>query len=151
MTNINDPKPNANPSYAIALEYRQRRGWKPIPCPYASKIPTLKGWQQLTITEANIGEYFDRSRLNVCVQLGRQSGGLTDVDLDCPEALALADALLPPTSAIFGRKSKPRSHRLYNTDLCDSENKASIPYREPPCGQSRQTGNAGRVAHWWRR
>src|SRR5262249_6778992 len=27
---------------------------------------------------------------------------------------------LPPTDAIFGRKSKPASHRLYITDLCEA-------------------------------
>jgi hypothetical protein len=34
-------------------------------------------------------------------------------DLDCPEALALADLYLPATGAKFGRESKARSHRLY--------------------------------------
>ena len=38
---------------------------------------------------------------------------VTDVDLDCSEALALADIYLPPTGAEFGRASKPRSHRLF--------------------------------------
>src|SRR5262249_734827 len=38
---------------------------------------------------------------------------LVDIDLDCGEALMLADTYLPPTEAIFGRASKPRSHRLY--------------------------------------
>jgi hypothetical protein len=36
-----------------------------------------------------------------------------DIDLDCTEALALADIYLPTTGAEFGRLSKPRSHRLY--------------------------------------
>jgi hypothetical protein len=50
--------------------------------------------------------------MNIGVQLGRASGGLTDVDLDCTEVLALADDFLPFTNAIFGRRSKRRSHRL---------------------------------------
>jgi hypothetical protein len=62
--------------------------------------------------------------------LGRASGGVTDVDLDCEEALALAK-LLPPT-ATFGRPSKSRSHWLYITDLCETEKKAVIKYVEPP-------------------
>jgi hypothetical protein len=47
------------------------------------------------------------------VLLGPASGELVDIDLDCPEALALADKYTPPTGAIFGRASKPRSHRIY--------------------------------------
>ena len=39
--------------------------------------------------------------------LGEPSGGLVDVDLDSPEALALAERLLPPTASRFGRPSKP--------------------------------------------
>ena len=50
---------------------------------------------------------------NVGVILGPRSGELVDIDLDCAEALALADLYLPATEAIFGRKSKPRSHRIY--------------------------------------
>jgi hypothetical protein len=38
---------------------------------------------------------------------------LADVDIDCAEAVALADAYLPATRAMFGRPSKPKSHRLY--------------------------------------
>jgi hypothetical protein len=40
-------------------------------------------------------------------------GPIVDADLDSREALELADIYLPQTGAIFGRASKPRSHRLY--------------------------------------
>ena len=36
-----------------------------------------------------------------------------DIDIDDMEALALADLFLPKTGMEFGRKSKPRSHRIY--------------------------------------
>jgi hypothetical protein len=52
----------------------------------------------------------------------RDSKGLTDVDLDCAEAVAISPYVLPPTEAIFGRASKRNSHRLYQTALaatCD--------------------------------
>ena len=48
--------------------------------------------------------------------MGPMSGGLTDIDLDCLEAIILAPAFLPETEAIYGRPSKPRSHRFYITD-----------------------------------
>lgn len=69
--------------------------------------------------------------MNIAIQLGPKSHGLTDVDLDCIEAIALAEFLLPPTDAIFGRKSKPGSHRLYITDLSANQERAVIKYSEP--------------------
>jgi Bifunctional DNA primase/polymerase, N-terminal len=88
-------------------EYR-RRGWSLVPTATGSKRPTAQGWQ----TRAWAPEDFALGG-NVSVILGPRSGNLTDIDLDCPEALALADIYLPPTDAVFGRASKPRSHRLY--------------------------------------
>jgi hypothetical protein len=88
----------------------------------------------LEITADNIGEYFNRWTPGVCVQLGWASDGLTDVDLDSVEALALAtefDHFLPPTAAVFGRSSKPRSHYLYVTKLSDDSSLgATIQFRD---------------------
>ena len=41
---------------------------------------------------------------------------MADIDLDCPEASHVADRFLPKTGFVFGRKSRPRSHRLYWLD-----------------------------------
>ena len=38
---------------------------------------------------------------------------LTDVDLDCPEAVAASKTLLPPTEMVHGRRGNPSSHRYY--------------------------------------
>jgi len=116
----------------LARDYL-RRGWQPVPIDRGQKMPRDKAWQSLAITEANVEDYFSDDD-NVGVQLGGRSGGLTDVDIDCAEALGLANDILPATEAIFGRRSKPRSHRLYVTDLCTTDQKATI-----------------RFAHWWRR
>jgi P4 family phage/plasmid primase-like protien len=96
--------------------------------PPGEKGPISNGWQKQEITEANVAQHFPDPSMNVGVQLGRASGGLTDVDLDCDEAIRLAPDLLPPTDAVFGRYSRRRSHWLYVTDLCDTEQKARIPY-----------------------
>jgi len=87
----------------------------------------------LDITAANFGDYFNEQSTGVAIQLGGVSGGVTDVDLDCSEALALAkdfDFFLPPTQAIFGRRSKPRSHYFFKTRLCDSSSKAALPFKD---------------------
>jgi len=88
-----------------------RRGWAVLPIPYRSKNPGFEGWQTFRATERHFG-----SVGNIGVRLGGDSGGLVDVDLDCAEALELADTYLPVTRAVFGRPSKPRSHRLYLAD-----------------------------------
>jgi hypothetical protein len=85
-----------------------RRGWSLVPVPAGSKAAIAPGWNTRTFTAAD----FSASE-NVSLVLGPRSGEIVDIDLDCCEALALADLYLPPTGAIFGRASKPRSHRLY--------------------------------------
>jgi len=60
-----------------------------------------------------VGEYFDDIDQNIGVLLGEPSNDLVDIDLDCDEAIRLAPKFLPKTGAVFGRKSRPRSHRLY--------------------------------------
>lgn len=48
---------------------------------------------------------------NVGLRLGKD--GLADVDLDCPEALAIAHGFLPETGFVFGRASARASHHFY--------------------------------------
>jgi hypothetical protein len=107
----------------IARDYIAR-GWNPIPIPYRAKGPTGDEWGKLRITDENVEQFFDGSPQNIGVQLGKKSDGLTDVDLDCPEAVVLAPQFLPSTPAVFGRASKPRSHYLYCID--DAPNKGSL-------------------------
>ncbi len=95
-----------------AVGYR-RRGWSPIPVPHGKKRPVLEGWQDLVLTEEALPDYFNGRAQNVGILTGVHSSGLVDIDLDCPEAILLADKFLPPTNAVFGRASAPRCHRLY--------------------------------------
>jgi Bifunctional DNA primase/polymerase, N-terminal/Primase C terminal 2 (PriCT-2) len=91
-----------------------RRGWHVLPC--VGKRPVLDDWQHRASTDSDAirGWWQVWPTANAGVVLGRRSGDLVDVDLDCEEAVELADLYLPATDAIFGRKSKPRSHRLYH-------------------------------------
>jgi hypothetical protein len=88
-------------------------GGAPIPVPFQTKIPTLKGWQALRLTHEDVNDYFNGEATNVGLVLGDASHGLVDGDLDCREAVLLADRFLPPTSTIFGRKSPGASHRIW--------------------------------------
>lgn len=90
------------------------RGWKVIPWPRGKKGGPQTGWQTLDIGPTNLSQHFPQGVVkNIGVRLGEPSGGLTDIDLDCHEAVALAPAFLPSTEAVFGRAGKPRSHWLY--------------------------------------
>jgi hypothetical protein len=93
----------------IATDYL-RRGWQPLPIPHRSKNPNFSGWQKFNTTESDLPNHFNGKPQNIGVLL---HNGLTDIDLDSPEAVKIADYFLPPTTAEFGRAGKPRSHRLY--------------------------------------
>jgi Bifunctional DNA primase/polymerase, N-terminal len=102
------------------------RGIAPVPVPVGKKGPTIRDWQHLEITAENAAEYFNGQALNVGAIMGPRSKGLTDVDLDCSEAIALAPYFLPRTGSIYGRASKRRSHYHY---LCpDPPDKAAVKY-----------------------
>jgi putative DNA primase/helicase len=92
------------------------RGWRVIPVPFRSKRPTIAGWPGLRLDASDLDRHFNGQPVNIGTLLGEPSGGLTDVDLDCPEALRLASRFLPLTHSTFGRASKPRSHWLYYAD-----------------------------------
>jgi hypothetical protein len=114
---------------AAALDYIGR-GWCPIPVRPRSKKPP-EGWPELRITAEAAPQHFNGSGTNLGVHLGPPSHGLTDVDLDLPVAVGVADALLPPSAAVFGRGSKPRSHRMYITRLAETGGKSVHSFDDP--------------------
>src|SRR6266540_3642333 len=104
--------PGGPSALEAALTYL-RRGWRVIYLPLRSKNPGRTDWQLEQLTESDLRERLTGVPKNISGLLGDPSGGLTDIDLDTPEALMLADAFLPTTGSIFGRPGKPRSHWLY--------------------------------------
>jgi hypothetical protein len=105
----NDPRP---PSIAIYAKIFRTRGWDPIPLEPKKKASYDKDWSTRTY---DVNADFNGD-CNIGIRLGVNSHGLADVDLDCPEAVALAPLFLPDTGSIFGRKSRPRGHWLFNAD-----------------------------------
>lgn len=93
-----------------AGEYIQK-GWSVVVVRARQKRPLHDDWPKIRITADRVREYF-KPDSNIGVVLGDVSKGLVDVDLDCPEAIALAPHFLPDTVE-FGRASSRRSHRLY--------------------------------------
>ena len=75
----------------------------------------MQNWPSLRLTKSDLPMYFNGTASNIGVILGDQYG-TTDIDLDSPEAIAVACDILPDTGMIFGRKSKPASHYFYRCD-----------------------------------
>ena len=101
MTKDTRFRPSGQAARDYASEYIAR-GWAPIPVPWRSKNPGYDGWQHLRVTADTLHQYFNGTRQNVGVLLGDPSGGLVDIDLDCPEVLIAARHFLPDTECVFG-------------------------------------------------
>jgi hypothetical protein len=104
-----------------AAAYYLRLGVLPVPVHYRGKKPwdhtanrARDNWVELRPTPEDIDGLFPQEQAsNVGLLLGEPSHGLTDVDLDCPQAVAAADVLLPKTGWVSGRAGATRSHRFY--------------------------------------
>lgn len=94
-----------------ALAYHAR-DWCAIPIRPRSKKPVDDRWQNIRLTADEMPAHFNDGQ-NVGVHLGAPSDGLVDVDLDCPEAVSVAERFLPSSKAVFGRTTRRRSHHMY--------------------------------------
>jgi Bifunctional DNA primase/polymerase, N-terminal len=99
-----------------------RRGWAPISIPLGQKAPILKDRPHARFDAEELSGHFARAQ-NIGILLGDPSGGLTDIDLDTPEAVVLAPRILPASGAIFGRRQLPaflaKSKRPFlNCSIC---------------------------------
>jgi hypothetical protein len=100
----------------LALRYTVDRGMCVVPVPYLQKGPKIEGWPDLRLAVEDIPDYFNGKQMNIGGIMGCAQPGCkpyVDVDLDASEARRVAPYFLPPTGAVYGRKSSPRSHYLY--------------------------------------
>jgi putative DNA primase/helicase len=93
-------------------QWLRSRGFWPLPIPFKQKGPILEGWDALRIDTPDLAEFFNGSEQNIGARTG---DGVADVDLDCPEAIAAAPWLLPPTDMRHGRASARGSHWWYRS------------------------------------
>ncbi len=96
-----------------AAEKYVERGYSVVPIPYRKKAPVIEEWQKLRLAPEELPSRFGRQQQNIGILLGEASGGLVDIDCDCPEAIRAAARLLPSTGMKSGRKSAPLSHYWY--------------------------------------
>lgn len=91
-----------------ALDYISK-GWTPVPIPLKQKKPIFKDWQKYHAQNGRVQQDFNGVG-NIGLLLGDPSKGLTDIDLDWPEARWLAPKFLPETEMKHGRAGAPLSH-----------------------------------------
>jgi hypothetical protein len=122
-----------------AARWALGEGYCPIPIPRGEKNPGLPGWQKLHVSEGDVDRKFAADG-NVGLLLGEPSKNLLDVDLDCLEALRLADDLLPKTDLVHGRLGKPRSHRFYTGEEAGATAQFKDPVTKEMLVELRSTG-----------
>lgn len=91
-----------------------------VPLPRGDKAPRSIGWQTLRLVPAELRRRFarpaNRGRLLGIPGPTEQGGFIVCVDLDTPEAVALASSVLPRTGEIGGRRGSPISHWFYRSE-----------------------------------
>lgn len=101
----------AMPKRALVEDYLDK-GWQLVLDRTLGKVPVEDGWPTANPTLVDALSHLGLDG-NIGIANGERSGHLTDVDLDCPQAVTLAPQFLPPTGRIHGRTSRPSSHYWY--------------------------------------
>src|SRR5262245_12191960 len=97
VTTIND----ASDLLIAAGEYKGMGRW-PLPIPLREKGPRIPKWTDLRLGDGDIEREFSGAPKNIGILLGEPSGWTIDIDLDCDEAIEVAEEVLPSTTEIFG-------------------------------------------------
>jgi hypothetical protein len=98
--------------------------------PLRGKDAFIKDWQlkQQHWTEAELQKLFKEDGCNIGLVTGKKSGGLVDIDYDCPEALEFDKIFGLNSGFWFGRASSPISHKIF---LCTADIPECIDFDDP--------------------
>lgn len=122
MSFTNDHQPSTNGTTHAdrvrkAFGFYLDRGRLPVPLLPNRKRPAVTDWPKFRPTPDDLDRHFPAGGdANIGLLLGAASSNLVDIDLDSPEAIAVAPYLLPTTGWVHGRASAPRSHHWYQVD-----------------------------------
>src|SRR5258706_14760459 len=89
----------------FAAHYIGNMKWQVVPLAPHSKACKDNDWPRLVFKHA---DFRDDDNIGI-----RSVHNLVVLDLDCPEAVDMADAFILTTGAAYGRRSKPKSKRLF--------------------------------------
>jgi hypothetical protein len=85
-----------------------------LPVPRDERSLRVKNWQEIRLSPDELHQHLGAGG-NLGFRCGPRSGGYVDCDLDSDEAVALAPLYLPDGAAIYGRPTRPSSHRIYKS------------------------------------
>lgn len=94
-----------------AIDYYTRQ-WMPLWVPGRAKNPGRTGWQKERLRKEDLPSVFSNG-VNLSLLPGEPSNWLCDTDLDCKEAVLLAQEFLPQTGRKSGRGAIEFSHWWY--------------------------------------
>lgn len=107
--------PTSSSDYVLqTLAWLRKHSFRPVPLRFQSKAALSPDFAKPDYDPPDA--QWRNANLGIGVLTGFSRNGPIDIDLDCDEALALAPRFLPPTPAVFGRKSKRSSHYLYQVN-----------------------------------
>jgi hypothetical protein len=89
--------------FRVEIEGLIAHGFPLVPIPRGTKKPVLGDWPELQIGQDNFRQYFP-----AVSNVGLRLDNLVDVDLDVPEALAVADSFLPPTRCLGQKRQSAK-------------------------------------------
>lgn len=122
--------PVASLERAVSVEFIRQSGGYAVKALPKQKAPA-KGWDPRTNTEARSAQVLsdiEYSDDNIGIQL---HGNLIDLDVDGEDAakylIPALDAFLPPCGHVWGRESRPRTHRVYLLKTTDKFDPAEYP------------------------
>ena len=101
-----------------AQAYRDNHHW--VPLRLKGKDPKCmgEGWDERTLADP-VPEF--KRGDNIGILLGKPSGDIVQLDPDFSAVPAVTEILFPEPSLMSGRKSAPRSGRLYVCKDCKSK------------------------------
>lgn len=107
--------PTSSPAVLETVRWGEDQNVPLVPLNEKSKIVKDGGYSKANWVPPKL-VYYTVNRCGVGAVLGPQRGGFIDVDIDALDIVDIIEAFFPATDAIFGRASKPRSHRLYRVE-----------------------------------
>ena len=111
----------------------------PIPVQFQAKETRRREWQNTKPADIDPDRDFPEP-CNIGLVLGDASAGLVDIDLDCDQAIRIADRFLPDTDLTWGRPGRPESHWLYTVDNCGDRKVFNGPGNESVLVEYRANG-----------
>lgn len=119
------PRSASSQAVLATLAWTRKQGFKAVALHPASKAAIDRKYVDPSYSTPPDDLWRSRE-LGIGVVTGPLASGPVDIDLDCPEAMFFATRFLPPTPAVFGRKSKPASHYFYRVAASDLDKQAFL-------------------------